>query len=144
MQVNIINKSKFNNPEYATKGAAGMDLRANITEPLILKKGERVLIPTGVCIELLEGYEAQIRARSGLALKHGITVLNGIGTIDGDYRAEIGVILINTDKNFDYTIYPNDKIAQLIVARFERVEWNNVDKLTETERGGGGFGHTGK
>jgi dUTP pyrophosphatase len=143
MKVRIVNKSKHPNPEYATMLSAGMDVRANLDSPIILKPFERALIPTGLYIELPEGYEAQIRPRSGLALKKGVTVLNTPGTIDADYRGEIGIILINLS-NEEFVINDGDRICQMIISRHERISWENVEILTETERGEGGFGHTGK
>lgn len=142
MNVKIVNKSKFELPSYATLNSAGMDLRANIDEDVILKPLERVLIKTGIFISLPPNYESQIRPRSGLALKHGITVLNSPGTIDADYIGEIGVILVNL--SFDeFTIKSGDRIAQMVVSKHETVEWEQVEILEQTERGDGGFGHTG-
>lgn len=142
MKVRIINKSKHPLPQYATPLSAGVDLRANIDEPIILQPLQRVLIPTGLFMALPEGYEAQVRPRSGLALKKGITVLNTPGTIDADYRGEVGVILVNlSDAPFEIT--DGERIAQMVIARHERAEWESVDALDETERGAGGFGHTG-
>lgn len=141
--VKIINRSLNPLPSYATPGAAGMDLRANIEEPVVLKSLERAMIPTGLFIELPVGYEAQVRPRSGLAIKHGVTCLNTPGTIDADYRGEIKVILINLSTE-DQTIEPGDRIAQMVVQQVDRVEWLLVHELEETERGAGGFGHTGK
>ena len=129
-------------PFYETDGSAGMDLRAFIEEPVTLKPGQRMLIPTGLYIELPVGYEAQIRARSGLAIKKGIGLVNGIGTIDSDYRGEIKVILINWGEE-DFVIENGDRIAQMVIARYERIEWEQTEDLSETERGSGGFGHTG-
>lgn len=129
-------------PTYATSQSAGMDLRANLEEPVVLHPMERRLIPTGLHIALPEGYEAQVRPRSGLALKHGLTVLNAPGTIDADYRGEIGVVLINLSQE-DFTINDGERIAQLVVARYEQVEFSLVETLDETERGEGGYGHTG-
>lgn len=129
-------------PTYETEGSAGMDLSAMLDEPVILKPGQRKLIPTGISIELPVGYEAQIRGRSGLAVKKGIGLVNGIGTIDSDYRGDIGVILINWGEE-DFTIENGDRIAQMVIAKYERVEWEESADLTETERGSGGFGHTG-
>ena len=141
--VKIINESSNDLPQYATPYAAGMDLRANLKEPVTLQPLERRLIPTGIRIELPEGYECQIRPRSGLALKSGITVLNTPGTIDADYRGEIGVILVNlSDKPF--TVNHGERICQMVIARHERAEWEEADCLDDTERGAGGFGHTGK
>ena len=143
MKVKIINRSKHALPEYATEQSAGMDLRANIDSPITLKPLERKLIPTGLHIALPVGYEAQVRPRSGLALKKGITVLNTPGTIDADYRGEIGVILINLSQE-DFVIEDGERIAQMVIARHEQGEMIPVDVLDETERGEGGFGHTGK
>ena len=143
MKIRIVNKSTNALPQYATSQSAGIDLRANLSESVTLKPMERKLIPTGLFIELPEGYEAQIRPRSGLALKHGITVLNTPGTIDADYRGEIGVILINLS-NEDFTIEHGERICQMVIARHEQAEWIEVEELNETERGAGGFGHTGK
>lgn len=143
MKVQIVNKSKHELPKYATKLSAGMDLRANIDEPIILQPGERRLVPTGIHIGLPQGYEAQVRPRSGLALKHGITCLNTPGTIDADYTGDVGVILINHGHE-PFTINDGDRIAQMIIAKFKKVTWVEVDVLQETERGDGGFGHTGK
>ena len=143
MKIKIVNKSTNALPQYATSQSAGIDLRANLAEPVILKPMERKLIPTGLFIELPEGYEAQIRPRSGLALKHGITVLNTPGTIDADYRGEIGVILINLSTE-DFKIEHGERICQMVIARHEQAEWIQVEELNETERGAGGFGHTGK
>lgn len=143
MKVQIINKSHHALPAYATGLSAGMDLRANITEPIVLKPLQRCLVPTGLSIALPEGYEAQVRPRSGLALKKGITVLNSPGTIDADYRGEIGVILVNLS-DADFVIEDGERIAQMVVARYEQVEWEVVETLSETERGEGGFGHSGR
>lgn len=143
MQVKIVNKSRNELPAYSTIHSAGMDLRANLNEPVVLKSLERALIPTGLFIELPEGYEAQIRPRSGLALKKGITVLNTPGTIDADYRGEIGVILINLSHE-DFVIENGERICQMVIAAHEKVEWDLVEVLEETVRGAGGFGHTGK
>lgn len=140
--VKVINKGSQPLPTYATELSAGMDLRANIKEALTLHTLDRVLVPTGLYIELPAGYEAQIRTRSGLAIKHGIVSLNSPGTVDADYRGEIGVELINLSRD-PYTIYPGERIAQMVVAKHETVEFKIVDKLSETERGKGGFGHTG-
>lgn len=142
VEVRIINKSNNQLPQYETKQSAGMDLRANIEETIILKPMERKLIPTGLHIALPDGYEAQIRARSGLAIKHGITCLNGIGTVDADFRGDVGVILINLSKG-DFAINPGDRIAQMVISRYEQVEWKLVEELDDTERGQGGFGHSG-
>ena len=143
MQVKIINTSRHALPAYATEAAAGMDLRANLSEPVTLKPLERRLIPTGLFIELPVGYEAQIRPRSGLALKHGITVLNSPGTIDADYRGEIGVILVNLSDT-DFVVADGERICQMVIARHEQAEWVEVTELVASERGAGGFGHTGK
>lgn len=143
MKVKIVNKSKHPLPEYATLASAGFDVRANIEAPIVLKHMERKLVPTGLFIELPEGHEAQVRPRSGLALKHGITVLNSPGTIDADYRGELKVLLINLSRE-DFVINDGERIAQVIVAKHERVRWEKVEQLLETERGAGGFGHTGK
>ncbi len=143
MNVKIVNRSKHPLPEYATLLSAGMDLRANIDAPVALKPLERKLIPTGLFIELPEGFEAQVRPRSGLALKKGITVLNSPGTIDADYRGEICVILINLSAE-DFTVNDGERIAQMIVSKHERIEWTEVDSLESSERGEGGFGHSGE
>lgn len=143
MKIRIINKSKHELPSYSTDHSAGMDLRANIETEVCLKPLGRALIKTGLFVEIPVGYEAQIRPRSGLALKKGITVLNSPGTIDADYRGEIGVILVNLS-NEDYIITDGERICQMIIARHETVQWEEVENLLETERGEGGFGHTGK
>ncbi|MFZ4583516.1 MAG: dUTP diphosphatase [Paludibacter sp.] len=142
MQIQIVNQSKHPLPEYATVHSAGMDLRANLTESVTLKPLERKLIPTGLFIELPEGYEAQIRPRSGLAIKKGITVLNSPGTIDADYRGEICVILVNLSAD-DFVIEDGERICQMVIAAHAQAQWLQVDVLGETERGAGGFGHTG-
>jgi len=142
MQVEIINKSRHPLPSYATPLSAGMDLRANLESPLVLKPLQRCLVPTGLFIALPPGYEAQVRPRSGLAIKRGVTVLNAPGTIDADYRGEICVVLINLS-NEDFVIEDGERIAQMIIARHEQVTWNETDVLSDTERGAGGFGHTG-
>ncbi|TMM30397.1 dUTP diphosphatase [Polaribacter aestuariivivens] len=142
MNVQIINKSKHATPNYETEGAAGMDLRANISEAITLKPLERAIVKTGLFIALPVGFEAQVRPRSGLAAKKGITVLNSPGTVDADYRGEIGVILVNLS-NEDFVINDGERIAQLIIAKHERVNWQEVSVLSETERGSGGFGSTG-
>ena len=142
MQVKIVNKSQYDLPQYATVLSAGMDLKANITESIELDSLERAMVPTGLYIELSEGYEAQIRPRSGLAAKFGITVANAPGTIDADYRGEIKVILVNLSKE-KFVINPGERIAQMVVARYEKVEWDEVETLDETQRGSGGFGSTG-
>ena len=130
-------------PAYETEGSAGMDLRAFLKEPLIILPGQRALVPTGIAIELPQGLEAQIRARSGLAVKHGIGLVNGVGTIDSDYRGEIRISLINWGDE-DFVIRDKDRIAQLVIARYEKIKWERSDALSESERGSGGFGHTGK
>jgi dUTP pyrophosphatase len=142
MKVALINKSNYSAPAYATAHAAGLDLRANIEEPIELKSLERVLVPTGLFMELPVGVEAQIRPRSGLAFKFGITVLNTPGTIDADYRGEIKVLLVNLS-NAPFTIEPGERIAQMVVAKHEQVEWVEQDSLSESDRGAGGFGSTG-
>lgn len=142
MNVQIINKSKHATPNYETVGAAGMDLRANIELAITLKPLERTIVKTGLFIALPIGFEAQVRPRSGLAAKKGITVLNSPGTVDADYRGEIGVILVNLS-NEEFVINDGERIAQLIIAKHERVNWQEVDVLSETERGAGGFGSTG-
>ena len=142
MEVKVINKSNNPLPEYATLLSAGMDLRAFITDPVILGVLDRALIPTGLYIEMPEGYEAQVRPRSGLAIKHGITVINSPGTIDADYRGEICVELVNLS-NTPFTVEPGERIAQLIFAKYEKVDFVEVEELSETERGIGGIGHTG-
>lgn len=142
MNVQIINKSKHATPNYETEGAAGMDLRANIEEVITLKPLERAIVKTGLFIALPVGFEAQVRPRSGLAAKKGITVLNSPGTVDADYRGEIGVILVNLS-NVEFVINDGERIAQLIIAKHERVNWSEVTILSETERGAGGFGSTG-
>lgn len=143
MKVQIINKSHHPLPSYATLQSAGMDIRANLSEPIEIKPLERKLIPTGLYIALPDGYEAQMRPRSGLALKHGITLLNTPGTIDADYRGEIGVILANLS-NEPFVVNDGERICQMVIASYQQVEWQPVEVLSETERGAGGFGHTGK
>ena len=143
MLVKIVNKSAWPTPSYATVNSAGMDLKADITEPVTLGPLERALIPTGLYIALPEGTEAQVRPRSGLAAKHGISVLNSPGTIDADYRGEVKVILVNLS-NEPFVVNPGERIAQMVVARYEQVEWDEVEVLDETERGEGGFGSTGR
>lgn len=142
MKVQVINNSKHELPAYATIGAAGMDLRANIEHTIVLNPMERVLIPTGLHIALPIGYEAQIRPRSGMALKHGITCANTPGTVDYDYRGDVGVILINLGTE-PFVINDGDRIAQMVINKYERIEWEPVAELPSTERGEGGFGHTG-
>ena len=143
MKVKIVNHSRFALPEYQTPLSAGLDIRANIDESVTLRPLERAMIPTGLFVELPEDHEMQIRPRSGLAAKHGITVLNSPGTIDADYRGEIKVILVNLS-NEPFTIEAGERIAQMIVARYEQIEWQAVEELSSTERGAGGFGSTGK
>jgi len=142
MQIKIINKSNHPLPNYETMASAGMDLRAYITQPITLKPSERTIVKTGLFIALPIGFEAQVRPRSGLAAKKGITVLNSPGTVDADYRGEIGVILVNLS-NDDFVIKDGERIAQLVIAKHERVQWKEVEVLNETERGSGGFGSTG-
>lgn len=142
MKVNIVNRSRFPLPQYATVHSAGLDLRADLENSQVLMPLERVLVPTGLYIELPEGYEAQVRPRSGLAAKHGISIVNTPGTIDPDYRGEIKVILVNLS-DVPFTLEPGERIAQMIIARFEHISWNEVETLSETVRGEGGFGHTG-
>lgn len=143
MTVKIVNKSNHRLPEYATIDSAGMDLKANTTEPIVLGPLERQMIPTGIHIQLPNGYEAQVRPRSGLAAKYGVTVANSPGTVDADYIGEIKVILINLS-NEKFVVNPGERIAQLVVAKYERVEWEEVSELNPTERGEGGFGSTGR
>ena len=143
MKVQIINKSHHQLPQYATIQSAGVDLRANLSEPIILAPMQRALIPTGLYISLPAGYEAQVRPRSGLAIKKGITVLNSPGTIDADYRGEICIILINLSQE-EFVVNDGERVAQMVIARHEQAEWVEVEALDETERGAGGFGHSGK
>jgi dUTP pyrophosphatase len=143
IKVKVINQSSNPLPEYTTDGAAGMDIRANLEQSVVLQSLERFLVPTGLFIELPVGYEAQIRPRSGLAIKQGVTCLNSPGTIDSDYRGEVKVILINLSKE-EQTIHPGDRIAQMIVSSVEQVKWRLVKKIKATKRNEGGFGHTGK
>jgi dUTP pyrophosphatase len=142
MKIRIVNRSRHALPSYETHASAGMDLRANLAEDVLLKPLERALIPTGLFIELPIGYEAQVRPRSGLAIKKGITVLNTPGTIDADYRGEVMVILVNLSAE-DYKVQNGDRIAQMIISKHEQADWQEVDDLNETSRGAGGFGHTG-
>ena len=142
MKVKIVNKSKHNLPDYATNQSAGMDLRANLVEPIVLKTLERTLVKTGLFIELPIGYEAQIRPRSGLSYKKGITVLNSPGTIDADYRGEIGVILVNLSSE-EFVIKDGERVAQMVITKHEQAIWEEVIELVETQRGAGGFGSTG-
>ncbi len=143
LRIKIINTSRNPLPAYATPLSAGMDLRASLDEPMTVAPGRRVLVPTGLRVELPEGYEMQLRPRSGLALRHGITLLNSPGTIDADYRGEIGVILINLSDD-TFVINPGERICQMVVAAHARVEWSVTDALSDTERGDGGFGHSGR
>jgi len=142
MKIRIVNHSRHSLPSYETMASAGMDLRANLEEEISLKPLERALIPTGLFIELPVGYEAQVRPRSGLAIKNGITVLNTPGTIDADYRGEVKVILVNLSEEV-YIVHDGDRVAQMIISAHEKAEWVEVEELKETERGAGGFGHTG-
>lgn len=143
MKIRIVNKSSHLTPSYATEFSAGMDLRANLSEEIIISPLQRAMIPTGIFIELPQGYEAQIRPRSGLAAKSGITVLNSPGTIDSDYRGEIKVILVNLSQE-EFRVVDGERVAQMVIAKHESVEWIEVEELSETQRGAGGFGHTGK
>ena len=143
MKVQIVNRSPYPCPAYATEQSAGMDLKANLQEPVVLQPLQRTLVPTGLFIALPKGYEAQVRPRSGLAIKHGITVLNTPGTVDADYRGEVCVILVNLSQE-PFEIVPGERIAQMVIARHEQVEWEQVQVLDETRRGAGGFGSTGK
>ena len=143
MKINIINKSAHALPHYETIASAGMDLRANLDQDIILNPMERTIVPTGLFMELPVGYEAQVRPRSGLAAKHGLTVLNSPGTIDADYRGEIGVILVNLSQTA-FTIKNGERVAQMVIAKHERAEWEEVQQLSETSRGEGGFGSTGR
>lgn len=143
MEIKIVNKSNHPLPHYGTEASAGVDLRANISESITLKPLERALVKTGLFIELPVGYEAQVRPRSGLAYKNGVTVLNTPGTIDADYRGEIGVILVNLS-NQDFIIENGERVAQMVIAKHEQADWNLVEELSDTERGAGGFGSTGK
>lgn len=141
-KIKIVIKKGLSLPEYETKGSAGMDLRADIDREIILKPGERSLISTGICVQLPEGYEAQVRARSGLAVKYGIGLVNGVGTIDSDYRGEIKVPLINWG-NEDFIVRNHDRIAQMVICKYEKISWEEVQVLDDSKRGSGGFGHTG-
>lgn len=143
MEIKIVNRSKHSLPEYKTKASAGMDIRANLEEIVTLKPLERKLIPTGLFIELPEGYEAQIRPRSGLALNEGLGLLNSPGTLDADYRGELGVIVVNLSNNM-ITIEDGERICQMVINKVEQAEWIEVNELSDSERGDGGFGHTGK
>lgn len=142
VKIKIVNRGSQQLPAYATPESAGMDLRANVDEPVVLRPLERRIIPTGLYMALPPGYEAQVRPRSGLAFKHGITVLNSPGTIDSDYRGELGVLLVNLS-NEDFTIQAGERIAQMVIARHEQGEFVEVEELDDTERGAGGYGHTG-
>ncbi|MCF0185409.1 MAG: dUTP diphosphatase [Bacteroidaceae bacterium] len=142
MKVQIINNSRHDLPHYSTLQSAGMDLRANLDSPIVLKPMQRCLVPTGLFIALPDGYEAQIRPRSGLALKKGVTILNTPGTIDADYRGEIGIVLVNLS-NQDFVIEDGERIAQMVIARYEKITWELEEVLSNTERGAGGFGHSG-
>ena len=142
VKIQVVNRGHQQLPAYATAQSAGMDLRANLAEPVVLHPLERRLIPTGLHIALPEGYEAQVRPRSGLALKHGLTVLNSPGTIDADYRGEIGVVLVNLSQE-DFVVNDGERIAQMVIAKYEQISWEQVETLDETERGDGGFGHSG-
>jgi dUTP pyrophosphatase len=143
MKIRIVNRSKHKLPSYSTDASAGMDLRANLENDIIIKSGERALVPTGLYVEIPVGYEAQIRPRSGLAINKGVTILNSPGTIDADYRGEVCVIMINFEKE-DFIIKDGDRICQMIITRHEKAEWISVERLEETKRGEGGFGHTGR
>ena len=143
VEVKVVREQGVELPKYETKGSAGMDVRANIKEPITLKSVERILIPTGLKVAIPEGYEIQVRPRSGLAIKHGITMLNTPGTVDSDYRGELKVIVVNLS-NETYTIEPNERIGQFVLNKIEQIEFVEVDELDSTERGEGGFGHTGK
>lgn len=143
MEIKVINNSCFDLPRYATTGSSGLDLKANIDVSILLNSLERCMVPTGLFLEIPEGYEAQVRPRSGLAAKHGISVLNSPGTIDADYRGEIKVILVNLS-NEPFTIEPGERIAQIVFAQIEQITWRDVNNISITERGDGGFGHTGR
>lgn len=142
-KVKVINRSNFELPEYSTAAAVGLDIRANIEEPIVIGSLERCLVPTGLYVEIPEGYEIQIRPRSGMAAKHGVSVLNTPGTIDPDYRGEIKVILVNLSKD-EYTLMPGERMAQAVLARYEQLQWEVEVELSQTDRGAGGFGSTGK
>jgi len=142
MIIKVINQSQYPLPEYATPYSAGLDLRANISETITIKPLERILVPTGLFLELPQGYEAQIRPRSGLAIKHGISLVNTPGTIDADYRGEIKIIMINLS-NTDFELVPGERIAQMVISKFEQIKWQPTDTLTDSDRGAGGFGSTG-
>lgn len=142
MKIKVVNSSSNELPKFATEDSAGMDLRANLMEEITINPGQRRLVSTGIKMAIPQGYEAQIRPRSGLAIKYGVTVLNSPGTIDADYRGDVGVILINLGQNH-FSIKPGDRIAQMVITKYERFDWNQSDDLDETLRGGGGFGHSG-
>ncbi|MDR0419752.1 MAG: dUTP diphosphatase [Prevotellaceae bacterium] len=142
MEIKVVNKSAFELPAYATILSAGLDMKANIEKEIVIKPLERVLVPTGIFIELPDGYEAQIRPRSGLASKFGITVSNAPGTIDPDYRGEVKISIVNISED-DFVLKSGERVAQMVIAKFERITWKEVNELSETERGDGGFGHTG-
>lgn len=143
MRIKIINKSKHALPQYSTEASSGMDLRANLENDVLLKPLERIMVPTGLFLEIPDGYEAQIRPRSGLAVKNGITILNSPGTIDADYRGEVCIILVNLSKE-NFVIKDGERICQMVISKHEKAEWISVENLLDTERGIGGFGHTGK
>lgn len=143
MRIKIINKSKHPLPQYSTEASSGMDLRANLENDVLLKPLERIMVPTGLFLEIPDGYEAQIRPRSGLAIKNGITILNSPGTIDADYRGEVCIILVNLSKE-NFVIKDGERICQMVISKHEKAEWISVENLLDTERGIGGFGHTGK
>ena len=141
-KVRIVNKSIYPLPEYATVGSSGMDLKANIANEMVIKPFERTLVPTGLFLEIPVGYEGQVRARSGLSIKHGITLINAVGTIDSDYRGELKVPVVNLS-NEEYTLHPGERVAQLVIAEYTTVEWDEVESIDDTDRGAGGFGSTG-
>lgn len=143
MRIKVINRSKHQLPQYSTEASAGMDLRANLESDILLQPMERVLVPTGLFLEIPVGYEAQIRPRSGLAVKNGITILNSPGTIDADYRGEVCIVLVNLSKE-NFVIKDGERICQMVISKHEKAEWMSVESLIDTERGSGGFGHTGK
>lgn len=143
MKIKVINKSKHELPGYSTEAAAGMDLKANLDQEIVIKPMERIMVPTGLFLEIPVGYEAQIRPRSGLAIRKGITILNSPGTIDADYRGEVCIILVNLSEE-DFVVKDGERICQMVIARHEKAEWESTESLLETKRGSGGFGHTGK
>ena len=143
MEIKVINKSKHQLPEYATEASAGMDLRANLEDDIVLRPMERIMVPTGLFLEMPVGYEAQIRPRSGLGIKKGITILNSPGTIDADFRGEVCIILVNLSKE-NFVIEDGERICQMVISKYEKAEWESVGILLDSERGNGGFGHTGK